>query len=98
MHELVPKAKRFAVLINPASAKPAGATAQALREAAPGLGIELLFFKASSAFEIDAAFAAIVDAKAEAVFVVPNGYFREPKAQFDHAACSYSVAQADDAF
>jgi putative ABC transport system substrate-binding protein len=79
MHEIVPKAKRFAVLINPASAKPAGATAQALREAAPGLGIELLFFKASSAFEIDAAFAAIVDAKAEAVFVVPNGYFASRK-------------------
>ena len=79
MHELVPKAKRFAVLINPASAKPAGATAQALREAAPGLGIELLFFKASSAFEIDAAFAAIVDAKAEAVFVAPNGYFASRK-------------------
>jgi putative tryptophan/tyrosine transport system substrate-binding protein len=75
MHELVPKAKRFAVLINPANAKIADATAQALREAAPGLGLELLFFKASSAAEIDAAFAAIVDAKAEAVFVAPDGYF-----------------------
>jgi putative tryptophan/tyrosine transport system substrate-binding protein len=75
MHELVPKAKRFAVLFNPANAKTADATAQALREAAPGLGLELLFFRASSAAEIDAAFAAIVDAKAEAVFVAPDGYF-----------------------
>lgn len=44
MHELLPKAKRFAVLINPANAKTADATAQALIEAASGLGLELLFF------------------------------------------------------
>jgi putative ABC transport system substrate-binding protein len=37
--------------------------------------MELLFFKASSAAEIDAAFAAIVDAKADAVFIAPDGYF-----------------------
>jgi putative tryptophan/tyrosine transport system substrate-binding protein len=81
MHELVPKAKRIAVLFNPANAKTADATARALREAAPGLGLELLFFKASSAAEIDAAFAAIVDAKAEAVFVAPDGYFASRSSQ-----------------
>ncbi len=75
MHELLPKAKRLAVLVNPANAKTADATAQALRAAASGLGLELLFFKASTAAEIDAAFAAIVDAKADAVFIAPDGYF-----------------------
>jgi putative tryptophan/tyrosine transport system substrate-binding protein len=75
MYELLPKAKRLAVLVNPANVKTADATAQALREAAPGLGLELLFFKASTAAEIDAAFAAIVDAKADAVFIAPDGYF-----------------------
>lgn len=75
MHELLPKAKRMAVLVNPANAKTADATAQALRAAASSLGLELLFFKASTAAEIDAAFAAIVDAKADAVFIAPDGYF-----------------------
>jgi putative tryptophan/tyrosine transport system substrate-binding protein len=75
MHELLPKAKRLAVLVNPANAKTADATAQALRAAAPSLGLELLFFKASTAAEIDAAFAAVVDAKADAVFIEPDGYF-----------------------
>jgi putative ABC transport system substrate-binding protein len=75
MHELLPKAQRFAVLVNPANAKTADATARALRSAAPSLGLELLFFKASTAAEIDAAFAAIVDAKADAVFIAPDGYF-----------------------
>jgi putative tryptophan/tyrosine transport system substrate-binding protein len=75
MHELLPKAKRLAVLVNPANAKTAEATTLALRGAARGLGLELLFFKASTPAEIDAAFAAIVDAKADAVFVAPDGYF-----------------------
>ncbi len=75
MHELLPKAKRMAVLVNPANAKTADATAQALRAAASSLGLELLFYKASTAAEIDAAFAAIVDAKADAVFIAPDGYF-----------------------
>jgi putative ABC transport system substrate-binding protein len=75
MHELLPKAKRLAVLVNPANAKTADATAQALRTAASSLGMELLFFKASTAAEIDAAFAAIADAKADAVFIAPDGYF-----------------------
>lgn len=75
MHELLPKAKRVAVLVNPANPKTADTTARALREAAPSLGLELLFFNASTAGEIDAAFAAIVEAKAEAVFIAPDGYF-----------------------
>jgi putative ABC transport system substrate-binding protein len=75
IHELLPKAKRLAVLVNPANAKTADATTQAVRTAASSLGMELLFFKASTAAEIDAAFAAIVDAKADAVFIAPDGYF-----------------------
>jgi putative tryptophan/tyrosine transport system substrate-binding protein len=44
MHELLPKAARFAVLVNPANAATAEATSKALREVTPGLGLELLFF------------------------------------------------------
>jgi ABC-type uncharacterized transport system substrate-binding protein len=68
MHELLPKAKRLAVLINPANATTARATTKALNEAAPGLGLQLLFFSASTTAEIDAAFAAIADAQADALF------------------------------
>ncbi len=75
MHELLPKAKRLAVIVNPANAHTADATARALRAAAPSLGLELLFFRASTPAEIDAAFVAIVDAKADAVFIAPDGYF-----------------------
>src|SRR6201996_3860984 len=64
MRELLPKAKRLAVLINPANVTSADATAKALKEAAPGLGLQLVFFKASTTAEIDAAYAAIAMARA----------------------------------
>ena len=75
MHELLPKAKRVAVLVNPANSRTADATVKALRESAPGLGLELLYFNASTAAEIDAAFAAIGNARADALFIAPDGYF-----------------------
>src|SRR5215216_4761297 len=59
-------------MVNPANATSAEATAKALNEAAPGLGIQLLFFKASTTVEIDAAFAAIAKVATEyprAIFV-----------------------------
>jgi putative ABC transport system substrate-binding protein len=65
MHELLPKAKRLTVLVNPANPITEEATTKALKEAAPGLGLELLFFKASIPADIDAAFAAIANAKAD---------------------------------
>jgi putative ABC transport system substrate-binding protein len=75
MHEFLPKAKRFAVLVNPNNAPTAEATTRALKEAAPGLGLDLQFFKASTPAEIDAAFAAIAEARADALFVAPDAFF-----------------------
>ena len=74
MHEFLPKAKRFAVLVNPGNPTTAAATTKDLKEAAPGLGLDLLFFKASTPAEIDAAFSAIADARADALFVAPDGF------------------------
>jgi putative ABC transport system substrate-binding protein len=81
MHELLPKAKRLAVLLNPANASTADATVKALGDTASSLGLELLYFNASTAGEIDAAFAAIVQAKADALFIAPDGYFASRSSQ-----------------
>jgi hypothetical protein len=51
--------------------RPSGPGDAVLRSDAPGLGLQLLFFKASTAAEIDAAFAAFADARAEALFIAP---------------------------
>jgi putative ABC transport system substrate-binding protein len=82
MHELLPKAVRMAVLVNPANAATAEATSKALGEAAPGLGLELLLFKASTSAEIDTAFPAIASARADALFIAPDAFFTSQSKQF----------------
>jgi putative tryptophan/tyrosine transport system substrate-binding protein len=82
MHELLPKAKRFAVLVNPANAPTAEATSKTVKQAAPGLELELLFFNASTPAEIDAAFVAIARERADALFIAPDGFLASRGAQF----------------
>jgi putative tryptophan/tyrosine transport system substrate-binding protein len=75
MHELLPKATRFAVLINPANASSAAAVSKELEQAAPVLGLKLLFFNASSLAEIDAAFAAVAREQVDGLFIMGNAFF-----------------------
>jgi len=76
MHELLPKATRFAVLINPVNAVSAReVTSKALKDAARTLGLDLLFFNASTPEEIDAAFAAFAREKPDALFIGGDSYF-----------------------
>ena len=58
LHDLVPKAVRIAVLINPANAAAAEATLREVQEAARAIGLQLHVLNASTSREIDAAFAA----------------------------------------
>jgi putative ABC transport system substrate-binding protein len=82
VHELLPKARRFAVLVNSSNPVTAAATSNALKQAALGLGIELVFFNAGTPLEIDAAFAAIGGAHADALFIAPEAFFAARGAQF----------------
>ena len=95
MHELLPKAKRFAVLINPGNPTTAEATTKDLKEAAPGLGLELLFYKASTPAEIDAAFSAIADARADALFVAPDGFLASRGSQLIALAARDRIPASD---
>ena len=95
MHELLPKAKRLAVLVNRANPITAEATAKALNDAAPGLGLQLLFFKASTAAEIDAAFAAFADARADALFIAPDGFFASRHLQMATLATRDRIPASD---
>jgi putative ABC transport system substrate-binding protein len=81
MHELLPKARRFAVLVNPASAAIAQTSSKSLKQAARALGLEVLFFNAGTAGEIDSAFAAFVGERADALFVVGDAFFASRSVQ-----------------
>src|SRR5262245_25080684 len=82
MHELLPRATRYAVLVNPANAANTQATSKALKEAAPALGLDALFFNASTPAEIDAAFAAFGRERANALFIAGDAFFHSRGVQF----------------
>ena len=82
LHELVPKATRVAVLVNPANASNSEATSRDAEAAARAMGLDIFILKASSTREIDAAFAAMARERAEALFVGPDGFFNSRRVQF----------------
>jgi putative ABC transport system substrate-binding protein len=82
MHELVPKARRFAVLLNPGDTTATTATSKALKEASQTLGLEIFFFNATTPDEIDVAFAAFARQRLDALFIAPEGFFASRAAQF----------------
>jgi putative ABC transport system substrate-binding protein len=82
LHDLVPKAVRVAVLVNPANAGSAETTLRDVQAAAPGIGLKIQMFKAATIGEIDAAFAAMARAPPDALFVAPDQFFGSRRGQF----------------
>ena len=81
MHELLPKATSFAVL----NAQPTPQPARQRRSAEGGprtLGLEVLFFDASTPAGIDAAFAGLGRERSDALFIAPEGFFASRAVQF----------------
>jgi putative ABC transport system substrate-binding protein len=82
LHELVPKAARMAVLVNPANTSSAESTLRYIPEAARAIGLQSQVFNASSSDEIDTAFATLVRERADALFVAPDAFFISRRVQF----------------
>jgi putative ABC transport system substrate-binding protein len=75
LHELVPKAVRIGVLVNPTNTSSAETALRDTAEAALTLGLQVQAFKASNAREIDAVFGALVGERADALFLAPDAFF-----------------------
>ena len=82
MHQLLPKAHRFAVLVNPRNSSSTAAATKAVKEAAQSLGLELVFLTASTSDEIDAEFPAIAQERADALFIAGDSFFAARGVQF----------------
>jgi putative ABC transport system substrate-binding protein len=82
LHDLVPKAVRVAVLLNPANPSSAQPTLRQLQEAAPILGLQIQAFNAATIGEIDAAFAALARERPDALFLVADAFFVSRRVQF----------------
>jgi putative ABC transport system substrate-binding protein len=82
LHELVPKAVRFAVFVNPANAAITENTVRGVQQAAPTLGLQIQIFNATTIGEIDAAFAILEHERPDALFVAADAIFTGYRVQF----------------
>jgi putative ABC transport system substrate-binding protein len=82
LHDLVPKAVRIAVLLNPTNASTAKLTLRAVQEAASSLGLQISALNASTIGEIDAVFASFARERPDALFVAPDAFFAGRRGQF----------------
>jgi putative ABC transport system substrate-binding protein len=81
LHELVPKAVRITVLINPANAPQTQAMLRDIPEAARALRLQTQMLNASTSREIDTAFATIARDRADALFIAPDSLFTSRRIQ-----------------
>jgi putative ABC transport system substrate-binding protein len=81
LHDLVPKAVRVAVLINPTNTSTAEPTLRELHDAAPAIGLQLQILNAATISEIDAAFADLSNGHPDALFVGGDTFFYSRRAQ-----------------
>ena len=82
LYQLVPKAVRVAVLLNPSNATSAKVTLRSVQEAASVNGLQIQVINASTSREIDAAFATLARERPDALFVSGDAFFNSRRVQF----------------
>jgi putative tryptophan/tyrosine transport system substrate-binding protein len=92
LHELVPKAVRIAVLLNPANATAAETILREVQDAARTIGLQIQVLNASTSREIDSAFAGL--AREDALFVAPDAFFTSRRVQLATLAARERIAAA----
>ena len=92
LHELVPTATRVAVFANPAYGT--SSMLNALETAARALGLQIQVYNAGTSQEIDAAFAALVRERADAIFNLPDAFLESRRAQLAALALRYALPAA----
>jgi ABC-type uncharacterized transport system substrate-binding protein len=91
LHDLVPKAVRIAVLVNPANATSTEATLRDISEAAPALGLQIQVLNASTSREIEAAFATLMRDRTDALYISPDQFFGSRRVQFATLAMRHVI-------
>jgi putative ABC transport system substrate-binding protein len=86
LRELVPKAVRIAVLVNPADATLTETQLKAVNAAAGGMGLQIQVFNADTSAEIDAAFEMMGRERADAVLVGTTAFLNGRRVQLAHLA------------
>jgi putative ABC transport system substrate-binding protein len=91
-HELVLKANRVAVLINPSNEAASETTVRDAQEAGRAIGLSIEILKASTSGEIEAAFQKMVSERIEALFIAGDSYFTARFLQIVTLATRHAIA------
>jgi putative tryptophan/tyrosine transport system substrate-binding protein len=91
LRELVPRAARVAVLVNPTNPTSTELTLRELHSAAPAMGLQTAVLNASTSREIDAAFATFERKPADALFVGQDGFFVSRRLQLANMAARHAI-------
>jgi putative tryptophan/tyrosine transport system substrate-binding protein len=94
LRDLVPRAVRIAVVINPGNTVSAETTLREVQKAAGAFGLQILVLNASTSGEIDAAFATISRERSEALFVAPDAFFASRRVQLAILAAREKIPAA----
>jgi putative ABC transport system substrate-binding protein len=94
MHELIPNATDFALLVNPASRFVAETLSRDMPPAAQAFGKRLHILRASTERDIDAAFAEIARLKASALIISPDSFFTDRARQLAALSLQHRVPAA----
>jgi len=82
LHDLLPKAVRVAVLLNPANATGAEATLREVRQAASAIGLQIQILNAATIAEINAVFAGFAHERPDALFLAGDSFLLDRRVQF----------------
>jgi putative ABC transport system substrate-binding protein len=91
LREVVPRAARVAVLVNPAYAVRTEATVRDVQAAARAIGLQIQLLNASTSHEINAAFATFVRNRPDALFVGTDPFFSSRRSQLVNLASRHAV-------
>jgi ABC-type uncharacterized transport system substrate-binding protein len=91
LRELVPKATRIAVLVNPANVTNVKSTEREAEPAARAMGLQIQFLHASTSREIDTAFTTFAREQPDALFVANDFFLNSRRVQLVQQAAHHRV-------
>jgi putative ABC transport system substrate-binding protein len=91
LREVVPRAARVAVLVNPAYAVRTEATVRDVQAAARAMGLQIQLLNASTSREINAAFATFVRDRPDVLFVGTDPFFSSRRSQLVNLASRHAM-------
>jgi putative tryptophan/tyrosine transport system substrate-binding protein len=91
LHELVPQARRVAVLVDPADAANTASTLREVEMASRAIGFQIKVLRANNSREIDAAFEAIAEEHQDALFVGASPLLNGQRVQLAQLAAFHRI-------